>query len=407
MGKTKKRLVTGLIIGIPILLLFLLLSPASAASQPGFLFFLAALEALVTSLWVLAPTLAPACKTMGGELLRLLKHPFFRFVVKKAVFYLVVIFITLNLIFIIPRLMQIMYGVNPVDKLIPPGIVDEARRRVRQELLQYYGLDKPIQEQYIDFWGKLLSGDLGVTYEVPSRSVAAVLMDALPFTLALVIPVLLIGFYVGNWIGARAAYVQNKRSEALYFTSVFAAQMPYYWFAMVLLFLGAVWLRVFPLAGTYGGEILPGISPFHIFLVDVSRHYALPFLTLLIITTGGWATGMRSMTLYELDSGYILYSRQLGFRKGKLMSYAQRNAILPQFTGLNINLNNLIGMTLITEIVFNWRGVGWLQLQAIQRWDYTLMLGCFLIAVIVVVIGNFLVDIAYGFLDPRIRTGRG
>jgi peptide/nickel transport system permease protein len=112
------------------------------------------------------------------------------------------------------------------------------------------------------------------------------------------------------------------------------------------------------------------------------------------------------MTLYELDAGYILYAKQLGFRKNKLMSYASRNAILPQFTGLNVNLNNLIGMTMIIEMVFRWDGVGLLALNAVRSRDYFLILGTFLITMVVVIIGNFLVDIAYGFLDPRIRTGR-
>jgi peptide/nickel transport system permease protein len=174
---------------------------------------------------------------------------------------------------------------------------------------------------------------------------------------------------------------------------------------MVLLFLLAVNVRVFPTGGTFSPRFIPSMNLAS--LLDASRHYALPFLTLLIITTGGWATGMRSMTLYELDSGYILYARQLGFRKKKLASYAERNAILPQFTGLNINLNNLIGMTMIIEMVFAWDGLGLLTLDAIRSRDYFMMLGTFLVTMVVVILGNFLVDLAYAFLDPRIRTGQG
>jgi peptide/nickel transport system permease protein len=210
---------------------------------------------------------------------------------------------------------------------------------------------------------------------------------------------------VGNWVGARAAYVKGKQSEVLYFTSVFTSQMPFYWFAMVLLFLLAVNVRIFPTGGTFSPRFIPSMN-IDSFL-DALRHYALPFLTLLIITTGAWASGMRSMTLYELDSSYILYAKQLGFRNKKLASYAQRNAILPQFTGLNLNLNNLIGMTMIIEIVFGWDGLGLLTLNAVQARDYSMMLGTFLVTMVVVILGNFLVDIAYAFLDPRIRTGRG
>nr|MDO8133001.1 ABC transporter permease [Candidatus Njordarchaeum guaymaensis] len=332
----------------------------------------------------------------------LFTHPFVRFVCKKVVFYLIVAFVALNFIFLIPRLLP---G-NPIDQMIPPGTTDEGRLRLKAELEKYFGLDRPLHEQYINFWANLLRGDLGyaVMREYNFRPVADAVMAKLPYTLVLVIPVLFISFFLGNWIGARAAYMKGKRSEAVYFTSIFASQMPFYWFAMVLLFLLAVNVRVFPTGGTFSPRFIPSMNLAS--LLDASRHYALPFLTLLIITTGGWATGMRSMTLYELDSAYILYARQLGFRKKKLVSYAKRNAILPQFTGLNINLNNLIGMTMIIEMVFAWDGLGLLALDAMQSRDYFMMLGTFLVTMVVVILGNFLVDIAYAFLDPRIRTGR-
>lgn len=334
---------------------------------------------------------------------RLFTHSFTKFVGKKAVFYLIVAFVALTFIFLIPRLMP---G-NPVDRMIPPGTTDVGRLKLKVELEKYFGLDKPLYEQYIDFWANLLRGKLGLAMMrgYNFRPVADAVMEKLPYTLVLVIPVLLISFFVGNWIGARAAYMKGKRSEAVYFTSVFSSQMPFYWFAMVLLFLLAVVVKIFPTGGTFSPRFIPGLN-LESFL-DALRHYALPFLTLIIITTGGWATGMRSMTLYELDSGYILYARQLGFRKKKLVSYAKRNAILPQFTGLNINLNNLIGMTMIIEMVFRWDGLGALMYDAVIAHDYFMIQGTFLVTLIVVILGNFLVDIAYAFLDPRIRTGRG
>jgi peptide/nickel transport system permease protein len=330
---------------------------------------------------------------------RLFTHPFVKFVLKKAVFYLIVAFIALTFIFLIPRLMP---G-NPIDQMIPPGTTDPGRRALKAELEKYFGLNKTRLEQYVDFWANLLRGNLGLSMDF--RPVATVVMEKLPYTLVLVIPVLLVGFFVGNWIGARAAYMKGKQSETIYFASIVTSQMPFYWFAMVMLFLLAVRLPIFPTGGTFSPRFIPALHPPIEVFLDALSHYGLPFLTLLIITTGGWASGMRSMTLYELDSGYILYARQLGFRKKKLMSYARRNAILPQFTGLNVNLNNLIGMTMVIEMVFRWDGIGLLALNALRSRDYFLILGTFIVTMVVVIIGNFLVDIAYGFLDPRIRTG--
>jgi peptide/nickel transport system permease protein len=378
-----------------------------------------------------------------------LKHPFTKFVGKKAIFYIIVAFIALTFVFLVPRLMP---G-NPIDRLIPPGTTDVARLRLKVELEKYFGLNMSLQDQYVAFWSNLLRGNLGIDRNF--RPVGTVIMEKLPFTLVLVIPVLIIGFFVGNWIGARSAYIKGKRSQAVYFTTVFASQMPFYWFALVMVSLLAVDVSdivklvglgilggilvvlflltvvsgtaklalgsivgilvvvlfvlgvsegVFPAQGTFSTRAIPGFN-FASF-ADAARHYVLPFLTLLVITTGGWASGMRSMTLYELDAGYILYSKQLGFRDKKLASYARRNAILPQFTGLNINLNNLIGMTMIIEIVFRWDGIGLLAYDAVLARDYAMILGTFLVTMIIVILGNFLVDIAYAFLDPRIRTGR-
>jgi peptide/nickel transport system permease protein len=348
----------------------------------------------------------PAQKSFPTKTKQVLKktftHPFTKFIVKKGIFYLIVAFIALTFIFLVPRLMP---G-NPIDRMIPPGTVDQGRINLRNALAKYFGLDKPLYQQYIDFWINLLRGNLGyaVMQDYNFRPVATIVMQKLPYTLVLVVPVLLISFFIGNWIGARAAYVKGKTGEAVYFTSVFASQMPFYWFAIILLFLFAVKWTIFPTHGTFSPRFIPGINIES--FIDLFSHYALPFLTLIIITTGGWATGMRSMTLYELDSGYILYSRQLGFRKKKLISYASRNAILPQFTGLNVNLNNLIGMTMIIEVVFGWDGLGFLTYNAVLARDYFMMLGTFLITMAVVIVGNFLVDVSYAFLDPRIRTGR-
>jgi peptide/nickel transport system permease protein len=385
----------------------------------------------------------------------LFTHSFAKFLYKKIFFYVIVTFIALTFIFLIPRLMQ---G-NPIDQMIPPGTTDAGRLALKKQLEGYFGLNKTLLEQYVAFWANLLRGNLGVgiMQGYDFRPIADVVMSKLPKTLALAIPVLLIGFFIGNWIGGRAAYTKGKPSEAVYFTSILSSQMPFYWFAMVMLFilavdvaniiklaalgivgctmvvlllltittdpfkrtvtgaLGlmivalfvlAVYVGIFPTGGTFSPRFIPALHPLNEIFVDLLRHYALPFLTLLIITTGGWASGMRSMTLYELDAGYILYARQLGFRETKLMSYARRNAILPQFTGLNINLNNLIGMTMIIEMVFRWDGLGLLALDAVRARDYFMILGTFLVTMVVVIVGNLLVDIAYAFLDPRIRTGR-
>jgi peptide/nickel transport system permease protein len=339
----------------------------------------------------------------------LFANPFVKFVAKKAVFYVIVAFVALSFVFLIP---QFMPG-DPISFLIPhqgANMTPEVYAQIHNYYMSYFGLDKPLFDRYINFWRQILTGDLGRSFPTGGTiswplPVAQAILPRLPYTLALVIPVLLISFFLGNWIGAKAAFVGGKWSELVYFFSVFSNRLPSFWFGMVLLFLLAARAGLFPEVGSMTLGRIPAwdLATF----TDLLWHYILPFLSLFVVYLGGWATGMRSMMIHEMDSGYVRYSEQLGFRKKKSMSYAQRNAILPQFTGINLYLNALIGETAIIEIIFGWPGIGRLMYDAVLSKNCPVIIGCFLIIMVIVILGNFLVDILYGFIDPRIRTGGG
>lgn len=355
---------------------------------------------------------------MKDHVPRKIKHsltsPFAKFLYKRIAFYLVVAFVAITFTFLLPRLMP---G-NPVDLMITHQATTPIHggsqtgsavvlEEMRNTMMAYFGLDKPLPEQYVGFWGQLFRGNLGTSFGQYPRPVLELVSIRLPFTLVLVVPVILITFFLGNWIGSRSAFLKGKKNDFSYFLSVLANQMPFFWLAMIIVAVFSVALDLFPSHGWITRELLPtlrsGIS-LRAFL-DIVHHYILPFLVLLIVYTGGWAIGMRAMTLYEKNSDYILYSERLGFRKDKLRSYAQRNAILPQFTGLNLMFNTLVGATLIIEIVFGWPGIGYLLYTAVLNLDFPVVMGGFLITMGIVIFGNFLIDVAYGFVDPRIRTG--
>lgn len=344
------------------------------------------------------------------KITHLLTHPFTKFFYKRVFFYLIVAFVALTLVFLLPRLMP---G-NPVDLMVSHAATTPLKGQsgtastqmletMRNAMMAHFGLDKPLHEQYINFWGQIARGDLGISFGFYPRPVSELIMWRLPFTLSLVIPVLLIAFFLGNWIGARSAFLKGKRNDFTYFITLFANQMPFFWFAMVVIAVFAVGLGLFPSHGWIDKQLIPAFN-LGTFL-NVAHHYILPFIVLLVTSVGGWAVGMRAMTIYEGNSDYILYAERLGFRKSKLRSYAQRNAILPQFTGLNLMFSTLIGSTMILEVVFGWPGIGLLAYNAVFNLDFPLVMGCFLVTMVVVIFGNFLIDIAYGFVDPRIRTG--
>jgi peptide/nickel transport system permease protein len=333
----------------------------------------------------------------------LLLSSYAKFVARKAAFYLVVVFFSVTLVFII---VESMPG-DPVAVMLssgnpPPGVDLNA---LADTMRAYFGLDKPIQERFFIFLGNVFSGNLGQSYHFYPVFASTIIQYYLPYTLSLAIPVLFISFFLGNWIGARAAYLKGRLNETSYFSLVFCNQLPPFWFGLVIIFLYVLLFRSIPPIGSAAQGTIPSLSINY--FMDLVVHWILPFVTLLVVYVGAWATGMRSMVTHEMDSGYVRYGEQLGFKKGKLMSYAQRNAILPQLTGLNMVFNGIIGQTLVIEIVFGWPGLGLLLYNAVFNYDYPLIFGCFIVIIIIIVVGNFLIDILYGFIDPRIRTGYG
>ncbi|MFX1482058.1 MAG: ABC transporter permease [Promethearchaeota archaeon] len=338
-----------------------------------------------------------------SKLKGLLLSSYAKFVARKIAFYVVVVFFSVSLVFIV---IESMPG-DPVAVMIasgnpPPGADIDALAQIMRE---YFGLDKPIEERFIIFLGNFFSGNLGQSYHFYPVFASTLIQYYLPYTLSLALPVLFVSFFLGNWIGARAAYLKGKLNETSYFALVFCNQLPPFWLGLVIIFLYVLLFHSIPPIGAATQGVIPSLSISY--FIDLVAHWILPFLTLLVVYIGAWATGMRSMVTHERDSGYVRYGEQLGFKKRKLMSYTQRNAILPQLTGLNMVFNGIIGQTLVIEIVFGWPGLGLLLYNAVFNYDYPLIFGCFLVIIIIIVIGNFLIDILYGFIDPRIRTGHG
>ena len=142
------------------------------------------------------------------------------------------------------------------------------------------------------------------------------------------------------------------------------------------------------------------------FIGSVIYHYQLPFWSIVLITIGGQAIGMRSMSIYELNADYVKYSRFLGIKDRKIVKYVFRNAMLPQITGLALSLGTMVGGALVAEMIFSYPGLGTTLLTAITGRDYPLISGCTLIITIMVLIANFLVEIVYGLIDPRVKAAQ-
>jgi peptide/nickel transport system permease protein len=232
--------------------------------------------------------------------------------------------------------------------------------------------------------------------------VNSLVAQSLPWSIAIQLPAILIGWIVGNLLGAVAAYRGGWFDRGAFVGSLFASAIPYYCLAIVLLYVVAVWLRILPVGGGYSLGLTPELTP--TFFADAITYWWLPFWSLVIIFVGGQAVGMRSMAIYELGSDYVNHGRGLGLRDSRIVRYIFRNAMLPQITGLALSIGGMIGGALITELVFSYPGIGTMLFSAIATNDYPVIQAVTLLITLAVLAANFCVETAYGVIDPRIRA---
>ncbi|HOI34691.1 MAG TPA: ABC transporter permease [Mesotoga infera] len=316
---------------------------------------------------------------------------------RKIVIYLLTFIFAVTIDWMIPRFMP---G-NPIQNLLSRfSTRSDTTEVIARYLNEIYGLDRPPLQQYFAFWAGLFRGDLGVSIYVTGAPVARVIARALPFDLALLIPAIMLSYIAGNKFGAFAARKKRLDGIALPLWYVLTAT-PYMWLGILLAWFFGVALNILPIAGAYSFSMVPNLS--WGFIWDFFKHWILPFSSLFIVQFGGWAIGMRNMIIYELEAEYCRYLESLGASRKLIRRYAYKNAVLPQITGLALQLGVIVAGALATEVVFSYPGIGHLLKEAILNQDYFLIQGCFLFIIIGVLLANIILDFAYILIDPRIR----
>jgi peptide/nickel transport system permease protein len=222
--------------------------------------------------------------------------------------------------------------------------------------------------------------------------------------MALQFPAIIVGWLIGNTLGALAAYLRKGFDNVLMPVSIFVSNFPAFGMAVILLVVFGVGLKWFPTSGGYGFDLIPNLS--WKFIWSVIVHYQLPFWSIVLIAIGGQAIGMRSMSIYELNADYVKYSRFMGIKDRKIIGYVFRNAMLPQVTGLAFSIGTMVGGALVAEIIFSYPGLGYTMLNAVMGQDYPLISAATLIVTLMVLIATFLIEILYGIIDPRIKAAQ-
>ena len=321
------------------------------------------------------------------------------YLARKVVIYLITFFVAVTIDWAIPRFMP---G-DPVQQLLSRM---HAQPASAQALTGYYtkafGFDVPTWKQYLNFWAALFHGDLGVSIAYFPTTISSLILGALPYTLALLIPAILLSFWTGNKAGALAARRKILDNTVLPVGYLLTAT-PQMWLGIVLVWVFGSSLAIFPVSGAYDLGIQPTWS--FEFVRSFLAHWFLPFAALYLVAFGGWAIGMRNLIIYELEADYSNYLASLGAPARLVRRYAYRNALLPQITGLALALGAVVAGAIVVEIVFSYPGLGSLTLSALQNRDYFLIQGIFLFIISGVLIANFIIDVAYVFIDPRTRIG--
>jgi peptide/nickel transport system permease protein len=327
-----------------------------------------------------------------------------KYFLNKVAWFFVTLVCAFVLNFILPRLMP-GDPVAAIMSRLAQGMSNATGvQAIYQRYADLFGTNRPLLEQFFIYVRNVASGSFGDSISQYPRSVADVLGSSIVWTLALQFPAIIVGWLIGNTLGALAAYTKKGFDKVLMPVSIFVSGLPAFGMAIILLIIFGIGLKWFPISGGYGFDMVPNRS--WTFVWSVIVHYQLPFWSIVLIAIGGQAIGMRSMSIYELNADYVKYSRFMGIKDRKIIAYVFRNAMLPQITGLALAIGTMVGGNLVAEIIFSYPGLGYTLLNSIMGQDYPLISASTLIITVMVLSANFIIEILYGIIDPRIKTAQ-
>lgn len=320
------------------------------------------------------------------------------------------IYVVITLTFVIVRLMP---G-NPVDIFINQLIAEQgiSYAEAADQASGLFNLDlkAPLHEQYGDFLGRLIRGDLGSSFLSAGTPVVSIIAATLPWTLFSVGTGLMLSFVVGIGLGLIAAYRRDSRASTAISTggSIISSIPNYITALLIVVFLGTQW-RLLPIAQMRGASspgIEPGLSA--AFVGDVLFHAFLPISVFFLAGIGHWILGMKSATMATLEEDYVNAARARGLRDGRIgTAYVGRNAVLPLVAQFAIEAGHVMGGAIFVETILVYPGIGLRLISAVNQRDYPVMQGIVLLVTASVVVANLLSDVLYAKLDPRIGRAGG
>jgi peptide/nickel transport system permease protein len=323
-----------------------------------------------------------------------------RFVLRRAGFFVLTLWAALTLNFIIPRLMP---G-SPATAILTRyhGHLSGAALRAVEASLGI-STDRNIVVQYFQYLGNTFTFNFGISIQ-SMEPVSKIVGAAIPWTLGLVGVTTVLAFAIGTGIGALAAWRRGGKADAILPPLfVIGTGLPYFWVGMMLIIVFAELNPWLPVALGSDPGIQTGWNAGYI--GNILEHAILPALAILITSIGGWVLTMRNTMVSTLAEDYIRMARAKGLPARRIMlDYAARNSVLPNLTGFAMSLGFVVSGAVLVEDVFNYPGVGFMLVQAVQNEDFPLMQCLFLLITVAVLVAVLLADVATALLDPRTRV---
>lgn len=321
-----------------------------------------------------------------------------RFLLRRLGFYLIALFVAITVNFFIPRLMPGNVVENLMSKY--PNLKPSAQRAL--DVLLGVGHQGSLLHQYVLYLGQLAHGNFGIDPLQFPTPVIDIIRAALPWTIVLVGTATVISWLLGTGLGILAAWRRGGRLDQLLPALSFLQATPYFFLALVLVWLLALHFHLFPAQQGFSNGLTIGFN--WAFISSAVVHSILPALTIVLTSAAGWMLQMRNVMVATMGEDYVLAAQAKGLSKRRVIfTYGARNAILPSISGFALALGFVVSGTLLMEIVFNYPGIGTQLYNAVTSDDYPLTQAIFLIISVAVLLANIGADVIYVILDPRVR----
>jgi peptide/nickel transport system permease protein len=323
-----------------------------------------------------------------------------RYALRRLAFFVLTLWAALTLNFFLPRLMPGNPAISMISRF--RGAITPAALKV---LEAQFGVStkQNLATQYVTYLGNMARGNFGTSMSQYPASVSQIVSSAIWWTLGLVGLTTILAFILGTGIGILGAWRRGGALDSVMPpVFVITSVIPYFWLGLVMILVFGVQLHWLPYFFSHDYTLAPSFSLTYI--GNVIKHAILPAVTLLITTIGGWILTMRNTMITTLAEDYVRMARAKGLSSRRIMfDYAARNAILPNLTGFAMSLGFVLGGAILIEDVFNYQGVGYWLLDAVNNEDYPLMQALFLLITLAVLLAILASDIATAVLDPRTR----